>query len=340
MRWQWLVPSTVAVVIAVGALAPGASADLPARTPQQVLELAQQGADLDAFSGTVLVRTDLGIPAALLSSAGGGPGGVATDPERTLRVWKDGEQRQRVSAATRMGEQTLVRNGDEVWAWDSADATATRLVLPDAADDQPPWTAPQPVDPAQAARWVLDAVGPTTEVSAGEPTMVADREAYELVLVPTQPGTLVGRVALAVDAETGAVLRLQVTALGASSPAVDIAYTAFDPTAPAAEVFAFAPPPGSTVETAEKSRPSSPDTPSLRDAETPSVLGDAWATVVVLPAATGSSDVVASLPPGVVQQVDGGSLLTTALVSVLVADDGRVLAGAVTPEVLLAEAGD
>jgi hypothetical protein len=186
---------------------------------------------------------------------------------------------------------------------------------------------------------VLDAVGPTTDVSAGEPGVVAGREAYELVLVPTAPGTLIGRVALAVDADTGVVLRLQVTAQGASSPAVDIAYTAFDPTAPAAEVFAFEPPPGSIVEKIQV--PKAPrDTPSVRPADRPDVVGDGWSTVVVVPASAGASDAVASLPPGVAQPVDGGSLLTTALVSVLIADDGRVLAGAVTPEVLLAAAGD
>ena len=35
------------------------------------------------------------------------------------------------------------------------------------------------------------------------------------------------------------------------------------------------------------------------------------------------------------QPVDGGRLLTTSLVSVFFADDGRVLVGAVTPERLL-----
>jgi outer membrane lipoprotein-sorting protein len=329
-----MVPVGVVGVVAVGALAPGASADLPARTPQQVLELAQQGAELDAYSGTVQVRTDLGIPAALLGGDAS-PGGMATSGERTLRVWKDGEERQRVSVATRMGEQTLVRDGDVAWAWDSGAATATLLALPEGAERTPPWASGEPVDPGEAAQWVLDAVGPTTQVSAGEPTMVAGREAYELVLVPTQPGTLVGRVALAVDAETGAVLRLQVTATGAGEPAVDVAYTAFDPSTPPAEVFAFNPPPGSTVERVEV--PSSGATPKA-DASRPDVVGTGWRTVVVLPPGT-ADDAAAQLPPGVAQPVEGGSIVSTALVSVLLADDGRVLVGLVTPQVLSAAAG-
>jgi outer membrane lipoprotein-sorting protein len=329
-----MVPVGVIGVVAVGALAPGASADLPARTPQQVLELAQQGAELDAYSGTVQVRTDLGIPAALLGGDTS-PGGMATSGERTLRVWKDGEQRQRVSVATRMGEQTLVRDGDVVWAWDSGDATATRLALPDRGEKTPAWASGEPVDPGEAARWVLDAVGPTTQVSAGEPAVVAGREAYELALVPTQQGTLVARVALAVDAATGAVLRLQVSAVGAGEPAVDVAYTAFDPTTPSAEVFAFSPPPGSTVERADvPARGAAPKA----DGPRPDVVGTGWSTVVVLPAGA-ADDVAAELPAGVAQPVEGGSVVSTALVSVLLADDGRVLVGLVTPQVLSAAAG-
>jgi hypothetical protein len=197
------------------------------------------------------------------------------------------------------------------------------------------------VDPGEAARWVLDTLDASTAVTAGEPTVVAGREAYELVLVPQQDGTLVGSAALAVDASTGAVLRVQVTATGATSPAVDIAYTAFDPSAPDAAVFAFTPPPGSTVE--QKSVPTPPASPDVAPAPTgsrPEVVGEGWTSVVVVPASAGAAaELAGSLPPGVAQPVTGGQVLTSALVSVLLADDGRVLAGAVTPQVLQAAAG-
>ena len=339
---RWLVPAAVVGAIAVGALAPGASADLPAKTPQEVLVLAQQG-DLEAFSGTALVRTELGIPSALLDAADGQQGGPPDSGERTVRVWKDGDERQRVSVSGMMGERTLVRDGDQVWAWDSATATATEVVLPepDGSAEQPaPWLADGPVDPAEAARWVLDTLGPTTSVTAGEPTVVAGREAYELVLTPNQPGTLVGRAALAVDAATGAVLRVQVSAVGAGEPAVDIGYTSFDPTPPPADVFTFTPPPGSTLEQAEvPSTPSEPPADKPEQAR-PQVVGEGWTSVVVVPAASGAgSELTQALPPGVARPVAGGQVVTTTLLSVLVTDDGRVLAGAVTPEVLVAAAG-
>lgn len=339
---RWAVPAAVVGAVVVAAVAPGASADLPAKTPQEVLVLAQQG-DLEAFSGTAVVRTDLGLPTALLDAAGGDRSGPPDQGERTVRVWKDGDERQRVSVSSTMGEKTLVRDGDEVWAWDSSTATATRLVRPEpdgSAETPPPWLQDGPVDPAEAARWVLDTLGPTTAVTAGEPSVVAGREAYELVLTPTQPGTLVGRAAVAVDAETGAVLRVQVSAVGAGEPAVDIGYTSFDPTPPPADVFAFAPPPGSTVQ--EQAVPTSkPDADADVAADaTPQVVGERWTSVVVLPAASGAgAELAAALPPGVAQPVAGGQVVTSALVSVLLTDDGRVLAGAVTPEVLVAAAG-
>jgi hypothetical protein len=174
-------------------------------------------------------------------------------------------------------------------------------------------------------------------VESGEPSVVAGREAYELVLTPTQPGTLVGEVSLAVDAATGAVLGVQVTAVDAGDPAVDVQFTSFDPTPPPAEVFEVTVPPGSTVE--EKPLP---DATEGRPSEKPEVqvVGEGWTSVLVLPPQPEAQQALADLPPGVTQPVDGGSVLRTALVSVLVTDDGRVLLGAVTPQVLVAAAGD
>ncbi len=348
---RWLVPGSVMALVAVGALAPGASADLPAKTPQEVLVMAAE-AEVEAFSGTVVARTDLGIPTALLGGLGGEPsmgGGGLSEEERTVRVWKDGDDLARASVASLMGEKTLIRNGDDLWYFDSSTSTLTTGQVPEYDDaDKPdaPWDGDVP-DPAEAAQWLLDAVEPTTQVSAGDPTVVAGREAYEVALTPQQDGTLIGSASMAVDAQTGAVLRVQVTAVGASSPAVDVGYTAFDPTAPSADVFALGTPPGATVEQLEPmgDKPSG-DKPSRQgDEPDVNVVGEGWTSVVVLPADlttppadAAGDDPLAMLPPDVLQPVDGGSVLSTALLSVMLADDGRVLVGAVTPEVLAAAA--
>jgi outer membrane lipoprotein-sorting protein len=340
-RARWLVPAAVAaVVVAGGALAPGASADLPAKTPQEVLVLAQQ-ADVEAFSGTVEVRTDLGIPTALLSGLEGEPSmgpGAGMDENRTVRVWRSGDDLARVSAATSMGEQTLVRNGDQLWFYDADEAVVRTGEVPAEPDGEaaPPWDT---TDPTEVASRVLDALEPSTVVTAGEPVVVAGREAYRLVLDPQQPGTLVGQVTMAVDAQTGMALQVTVTAEGASEPAVDVAFSSIDVATPDAAVFDTSTPPGATVEPWDA--PQKPDAAEPADSPEPQVVGEGWTTVVVLPPyevpAEADSPEMA-LPAELLQPVPGGQVLSTALLSVMLADDGRVLVGAVTPEVLAAAA--
>jgi outer membrane lipoprotein-sorting protein len=267
-----------------------------------------------------------------------------------------------------MGEKTLIRNGDDLWYFDSTSATLTTGTVPErdsSAKADAPWTGDVP-DPAEAAEWVLDALDETTTVTAGEPVTVAGRAAYEVVLTPQQTGTLIGSASLAVDAQTGAVLRVQVTAADATEAAVDIGYTAFDPTPPSADVFTLATPPGATVETLppmDAQRGTQPGDKPARPSDKPtgdkpdvSVVGEGWTSVVVLPADAvaavseavgeagpsgepeGAVDPLSVLPPDLLTPVDGGSVLTTSLLSVMIADDGRVLVGAVTPEVLAAAA--
>ena len=347
---RWVVPAGVTAVVVGLTLAPGASADLPSKSPEEVLVMAGEST-LDSFSGTVVVRTDLGVPTALL--AGDMDGGPPMDENRTIRVWKDGDDLARASVASLMSEMTIIRNRDEVWAYDSDTGIVRTGEVPatDDASSTPPWADEVP-DPAEAAAWLLDTIEPTTQVSAGEPTVVAGREAYELVLTPTQEGTLVGSASMAVDAETGAVLRVQVTATGATSPALDVAYSAFDPTPPPAEVFALELPPGASEEpwTAPEAYENEGDKPDGLVVE-PVVVGEGWTSVLVMPAEAVASDPLgdaqddpagatelSALPADLLTPVDGGAVLTTSLVSVMIADDGRVLVGAVTPDVLVAAA--
>lgn len=315
--------------------------------------------DVESFSGTVVAVTDLGIPTALLGGmdSGGGMGSPMADDERTVRVWKDGDDLARVSVAESMGEKTLIRNGDDLWYFDSSTATLTTGTVPEhdgSAKADAPWNGDVP-DPAEAAEWVLDALDPTTTVTAGEPVTVAGRAAYEVVLTPEQSGTLIGSASMAVDAQTGAVLRVQVTAVGSSEPAVDIGYTSFNPTAPSADVFSLSTPPGAAVEQLEPVEGKRGDGRAKPAGDDPdvTVVGEGWTSVVVIPAdvvaaasdsaaeaadGQGVASPEAMLPPDLLSPVDGGSVLRTALLSVMIADDGRVLVGAVTPEVLAAAA--
>jgi outer membrane lipoprotein-sorting protein len=103
--------------------------------------------------------------------------------------------------------------------------------------------------PQQMARQLLAAIGPTTTVSVQSNIVIAGRAAYQLVLAPKNPGSLIGRVAIAVDASRYIPLRVQVFARGAASPAFQVGYTSISLARPAASNFAFTPPPGAKVKT-------------------------------------------------------------------------------------------
>jgi hypothetical protein len=76
---------------------------------------------------------------------------------------------------------------------------------------------------------------------------VAGRPAYPLVLSPTSTLTLVGHIAVAIDAETRLPLRFQVFPRGGDGAAIEAGFTSvsFDPIDPS--MFSFTPPPGTTV---------------------------------------------------------------------------------------------
>ncbi|NQX35158.1 DUF2092 domain-containing protein [Herbiconiux sp. VKM Ac-2851] len=363
-RWAVAIaaPAVVAVVVAGGVLATSASADLPEKTPEQVLELAAQ-ADVQTFSGTVEQSSDLGLPD--LSGfggagAGGGSGssgsgssddgGTAADqglsPESALelltgsheaRVYADGTDKLRVQVLDQLAERDIVKNGDDVWLYDSSDDSAVHTTLPARTDantgdaQSTPGTVPTPADIAQR---FLAAVDPSTDVSLGADTSVAGRDAYDLVLTPRTDATLVGSVSIAVDSETGMPLQVEVLARGESSPAFEVGFTELSLDTPSAELFDFTAPEGTTV--TEKALPTKGDVPEASAAHPePVVTGEGWGSVVELPIGTDTAELTSSpMFSQLTTKVDGGSLLQTTLVSVLLTDDGRVFAGAVPAETL------
>ncbi|MGW4929377.1 LolA family protein [Agromyces sp. NPDC004153] len=221
--------------------------------------------------------------------------------------------------------------------------------------------------PEQVLDDALAKLDETTDVSVGTDARVAGREAYELVLVPRDDATLVGEVSVAIDADTGVALAASVTAAGAEEPAFRVAFTDVSFEAPDASVFAFTPPDGATVTEHEVPVPTVAELEQWKaEAESgaaaeaegmprPIVHGSGWSTVVELPAgaggaaegaagaaegAEGAEDFAdaSTLLDSIAQRVDGGRIVSTSLVTVLFTDDGRVFAGAVTPEHLLAVA--
>ena len=81
----------------------------------------------------------------------------------------------------------------------------------------------------------------------GGTAIVAGRPAYELVLRPRDPSSLVSSVRIAIDGSTHIPTRVQVYGTDTGKPALEVGFTSFDPTSPDATVFRFNPPPGTKV---------------------------------------------------------------------------------------------
>ncbi|SDY80083.1 LolA family protein [Herbiconiux ginsengi] len=375
-KWQrWVpaiaAPAVVAVVVAGGVFAASASADLPEKSPHDVLELAAQS-DVQSFSGTVEQSSDLGlpdlssVPGGVSTGSSGGAGGGSGDSssaaendaslasalellttDHSARVYADGSDKLRVQILDQLAERDAIRHGDDVWLYDSSDDTAVHTTLPDPStlgEGEAP--APVPTDiatPGQLAQKFLDAVDPSTEVTLGADTSVAGRSAYDLVLTPRGSETLVGSVSIAVDAETGLPLQVEVLARGASSPAFSIGFTDLSLDAPSGDLFDFTAPEGTTV--TEKPFPTRDELQGDGSTDAggthpePVVTGEGWGSIVSLAVGADASELTSSpVMAQLLTPVDGGQALQTALLSVLLTDDGRVLVGAVPVDALEAAA--
>jgi outer membrane lipoprotein-sorting protein len=348
-----------------GVFASSASADLPEKSPQQVLELAAS-ADVQSFSGTVEQNSDLGlpdlssVPGGAGAGAGGGGGGASgsgtaaeADSSATTalelltgsheaRVYVDGATKVRVQILDQLAERDAIRSGDDLWLYDSSDNTAVHSTLPAASQGDGNSSSHLPTDvstPGELAQKFLDAVDPTTDVTLGSDTQVAGRSAYDLILTPRSSDTLVGSVSIAVDSDTGLPLSVEVLARGASDPAFSVGFTSLSLDAPSADLFSFTPPEGTTV--TEQPFPTGKGEGDASGAAHPEpvVTGEGWDSIVELPLGSSTTDLTSSpLFSQLTTPVDGGNLLQTTLVSVLLTDDGRVFAGAVPAEQLQAAA--
>ncbi|KNX37751.1 LolA family protein [Luteipulveratus halotolerans] len=357
---RWTAPVTVAACLiggsaVAGRMAASADTELPSRTAAQLMTDVQN-ARVDGLSGTVTTSVDLGLPA-LPSIAGHSSSELSSlvSGSHTLRVWASGEDKARVALLGSDGESDVIRNGKDVWVWSSQAKKATHLTLGDQKRARA--QSPVPATPQEATNALLTGLRPSTDVSVGPTTTVAGRSAYELVLRPKQSGTLVKDVRVAIDGKTKVPLRLQVHSTKIADPAVEIGFTAVDFGKPDASRFAFNPPPGTDVRTKtvaphDRSATDADKAPvpgrlnDLLKATQPNVVGTGWSSVLTatLPKASGSGndspDVaqLATMLPRVQGSWGSGHQLTGTLFTVLVTDDGRLLAGAVPPQTLYAAA--
>lgn len=363
---RWIVPIAAIALVAGGAgtlLQADAAGALPPRSAKQLL-VDLQTAQPGSFSGTVVQQARLGLPELPAVQTGDGSSDLTSlvSGNHTLKVWYDGPQRIRLALLGTLGESDIIRNGRDLWTWSSSEKSAQHRTL--AAESTKPETgtipnapdAPDadllPKTPQEAADQALAALDPSTKVTTDGTVRVAGLDAYQLVLRPRDERSLVGQVRLAIDAESHLPLQVQVYARGVAEPAFQVGFTRISFGKQSADHFTFKPPPGTKV---ERVTPGEPQQDKGRHADKrqagqqPKFVGEGWMTVVVArPSPSGEpakpseqgelGAVVQSLP-----KVEGawgtGRLLKGSLFSVLFADDGRVLAGAVTPQRLYAVAG-
>lgn len=367
---RWGVPAVVAAVVAltVGTVYNAtASPSLPEKSAAELLVDVQRAigdgrnaGTVKGLSGTVVQKSDLGLPE--LPSTGEGSAELSSllTGSHTIRVWYAGPQKVRVAVLGNLGETDIVRNGRDMWRWSSKDNVASHSTLDEPKGEAP--ELPSGQTPEAAARLAIQAIEPTTQVSTNGTATVAGRDAYELVLAPKDTASLIGSVRLAVDAENGAPLRVRIMPRGSNDPAFEVGFSKVSFTTPGDEQFNFTPPKGAKVieegdDQGEHARPDKGDVPTQPGAPKPGApgapakpgapapdqggdesVGEAWTTVMVARDAskelTSNKDfgpIVNSLPR-VSGDYGSGRLMESRLLSVLILDDGRVLAGAVTPE--------
>ena len=344
-RTALAVAAAAAIGLGVSTVPAGARADpaLPPVSPEDLVASVLT-AKIPALGGTVATHNTLGLPPL--------PGVAAplTQPESTLRVWSDGQGRGRVAIPSRGGEQVLIEDGTTVWRYDSASRTTTALE-PGAATEHARHTA---IDPAQAAREMIDAVRKSSTVTVDGTGTVAGRPVYQLVLTPAPTErTLLREVRVAVDSAQRVPLQLTVLVNGSPDPALQIGFTDLTVGAQDPALFHFTPPAGVKVKRWAPSKhdptTNEPDhgemLPNQHEDSMIHTQGEGWDTVVLSqlpPTSPGTESDAQRDPLALIQRLGHpatgpwghGWAIQTAVGTVLVTSEGRVAAGAVPQQVL------
>lgn len=299
-----LVPlSVVAVIAGNAALAPTLASAAPALPPISAQQLLTRIADshVDAFSGTVSVTANLGLPE-LPDLVGSANPLSLISGTHLLQVSVNGPTQQRIALMDQLSEYDLIHNGKQIWTYDSetnaveegtlsaagraakgAAGKAGTATAQQEKAEQRQALALESLTPQAAAQQLLAALSPTTRVSVGSPRTVAGRSAYLLVLEPKQQGSLIGQVSIAVDSATGMPLGVTLYPVDSATPFFDLSFTQVDLTAPPSSRFDFTPPKDATVSPLGADESSPKDSAGIEPQSLdPQVLGTGWLTAVEL----------------------------------------------------------
>jgi outer membrane lipoprotein-sorting protein len=319
----------VGIVIGATAAAGAAVPSLPPRTAAQLLAAVARAAQQPPgpYTATVQQTASLGLPQlSAVTQSSVTPS--LTSGTQSIDIWYADPQHVRIAVPVQAGESDARLDGRTLWLWNSTSQTATKVTLP--ADStgtaERPGAPSMPVTPQAAASELLRAIGPSTVVGVQSPVYVANLPAYQLSLAPKSSQSLVSQVLIAIDANRGIPLRVEVYGRGGAGLAYSIGFTSLSFGAPAAANFSFTPPPGATVQTATvptatvPTKPGpllpglgvagglageAPLTPPSASIGKPTAIGSGWLSVVATPASPNVAAAVRQLLAA--QRSAGGS---------------------------------
>lgn len=362
---RWLVP--IAAAIAASAMlgflpriaAADPTPDLPVISAQDLIAKVST-AKVPGVSGDIKTVANFGLPDIGGLSDDGKEAPAFTDflaGTHEFHVWASDGGNFKLQIPGRFSETDVVHNGNDLWVWQSTGQKvlhSTHSSSPQASDNNSRHPSPyENLTPQQQAQQLLSSIDPTTDLKLGSNTTVAGRAAYDVVLTPKSPHTLVSEVHMAVDGKNYEPLRLQVFAKAVEKPAFSVEFTSVSFDAVNASTFSFTPPKGSTIKTLgqgqdQKQAPTT-ENPRMHVAngtDEPKFIGDGWDTVVALPTiklpsgSSGETDTALAKVLGGSKSVSGvlghGQLVHTSLLNGVLYDNGTAVIGAVDEPTLLA----
>jgi outer membrane lipoprotein-sorting protein len=367
VRWipSIVAPALVAASVLVSTVSANANVVLPEKTASQILQFINTDENL-AFSGSVTKIANLGLPSVGLIPQSMVQGNVGTilgllAGTQKANLYYNGPKSVRVQMLDDMSERDFIVNGQNVWFYDATKQTAQHVAFKatdttEQAESHAMWnekSAKLPFDvtsPAAIADYFLSQIDPSTTVTTGQNILVAGRGSYELVLTPKSTGTLIASVTISVDGKTGLPLAVAVYAVGQDAPAFKITFDSVSFSAPADSLFAFTPQAGVAVKELSQPADGKPSRhiehqptaaeQATQQAEMERLKAEGWAAIIDMPASKASTKQLDSLRSNayfsqLTSAVSGGRIFSTALFNILITDDGRVFAGAVTKQKLL-----
>jgi outer membrane lipoprotein-sorting protein len=266
--------------------------------------------------------------------------------EHRVRIFV-GETGMRAQILDRMSQRDLIVNQEAVWTYDSREQVATYATIDQSkvednkliAIRQMEWYAAEIgidlTNPQAVADYVMSQIGDSSEVTVGVDHYKAGRTAYELIVKPNSSVSLVDSVVLSIDSETSVPLAATVYSVEQTEPAIQVGFESISFTDQDENLFTFTAPAGTEVTNLDEMQVPEYEAPEKEpiEGEKPQMVGEDWDSVVVMPA--GDVSVLAEIQDNqllssLLKPVAGGVAFETPLVKVLITNDGRIFAGAVT----------